>query len=86
MGRFGLRADAAPLAERVRDDLIAEQARRLGGLAAAVVAGVRPRFLEHDDVGVKRGNGSEIVEWSAPSVDTAVHVEVGDAEHGPARR
>ena len=43
----------------------------------------RPHLLEHDDIGIERGDGGEIVVGPAPPVDPAVHVVVGDAEHGP---
>jgi hypothetical protein len=79
-------ATGAAVAERVPPYLVAERARRLRRLATALVPGARPGLLEHDDVGVQRGDGREIVVGPAPSVHPAVHVVVGDAEHDPCRR
>jgi len=79
-------ADAPPLAERVRLDLISQKPRRLRRLTAAGVAVHRPGLLQHNDIGVECGDGREIVVGPGPSVHPAVHVVVGDAQHGPTRR
>ena len=85
-GCVGLGADAPPLAERVRLDLVPQKPGRLGRLTTALVARRRPGLLQHNDIGVERSDGSEIVVGPAPPVHPAVHVVVGDAQHGPTRR
>ena len=82
----GLGTDAAPLAQRVGHDLVAEHAGGLGRLTPFGVALGGPGLLEHDHVGIECGDGGEIVVGPAPPVHPAVHVVVGDAEHGPSRR
>ena len=61
-----------------------ERRRPLG--LPLVLACRGPRFLEHDDVGLERLDGGDVVVGPAPPVHPAVHVVIGDAEHGAARR
>ena len=75
--------DAPSLAQRVRLDLVPETPGRLGRLTAARVVRRRPGFLQHNDIGVESSDGTEVVVGPAPPVHPAVHVEVGDAQHGP---
>ena len=85
VGRVRSGPDTPAPTHRVRGDLVAQGAGGLGGLPSTAVPFARPRLLEHDHVGVQRTDGTDVVIGPAPPVHPAVHVVVGDAEHGPPR-
>ena len=80
-----MRTGAATLGQRARHELIPQRLGDLLGLAGSVPFGiVRPRLLEDEHVGIEGGAGCDGVEGPAPPVDSRVHVEVDDTEHGAA--